>query len=381
MTPKHYPSLKAASEDKANADITKGVPTFKLDPRSIVVEAGFNGRPINMAHVAKLKLARTSGANMPPCVVEMVNGRVVMRDGHHRLYDVMEDIANGVDIRTIQCIEFKGNDAQRIMLMIGSQGGLQMSPLELGVQYAKLRSACGWSVKQIADGAGMSEQHVRDCIAFTQDANSDVQAMVTRGEVKGTTARKIIKQHGAAAGAVLAEALVVAKASGRDHVSPKHVAAPPPPKGITSQVLRTAGNSAVAELKERGVAAKKHLEAMLESPTLNPVLKQPLRLILDTMAGRKNVATEPTSIETGLWWLQELYSNTQASKRTRDAAKWFHDNLYNGNFVKGTATEAPSALSLEEAIQLDMDSDGDVQAERMCPEHAKLIVYLRRGAK
>ncbi len=381
MTTKHYPSIKAASEDKENADITKGVPTFKLDPRSIVVEPGFNGRPIDLAHVAKLKLARTNGATMTPCVVEMVNGRVVMRDGHHRLYDVMEDIGSGIDIKTIQCIEFKGNDAQRIMLMIGSQGGLVMTPLQLGVQYAKLKNACGWTIKQIADGAGMSAQHVHDCINFTTSANSDVLAMVERGEVKATAARAIVKQHGTNAGAVLAEALVVAKATGRDHVSLKHVAAPPPPKGLTPKVLKAAGNSAVAEFKERAKTAKLHLDAMLESPSLSPTVKAAISTVLDAIAGRKVTANAPTPIETGLFWLQELFMNTQAPKRMRDGARWFYDNLYNGNFVKGTDTPAPAALSLEEAIKLDMDTDGDVQAETMCSEHKALIVYLRSGKK
>jgi ParB family chromosome partitioning protein len=381
MTTRRYPSLKAASEDKDNAAITKSVTTFLADPREIVVEDGFNGRPINPVHVAKLKLARHNGAKMPPCVIEMVNNRMVMRDGHHRLYDVMEDIRDGIDIKGIQVIEFKGNDAQRIMLMIGSQGGLPMSPLELGVQYAKLRDGCGWTFKQIADGAGMSEQHVRDCVAFTQEANSDVQAAVARGEIKGTTARQLVKQHGDKAGEVIAAALVTAKMSGRDHVSLKHVATPPPAKGLTPRVLKTAGNSAVAELKARGLAAKLHLEAMLESPTLNPALKPPITLVLDAMAGRKNVAALVTPMETGLWWLKELAANTQASARTRAAAKWMHDNLYNGNFVKGTDAPAPSVLSLEDAIQMDMDSDGEIMAETMCAEHRAKIVYLRSGRK
>jgi len=378
-TDRKYPSLKAASEDKANDTISKGVTTFKLDPRSIVVEPGFNGRPIDPVHVAKLKLARTSGSTLPPCIVEMVDGRVVMRDGHHRLYDVMEDISNGIDIKTIQCIEFKGNDADRIVLMIGSQGGLKMTPLELGVQYGKLRNACGWTIKQIADRAGTSEQHVRDCIDFTVDANSDVQAMVSSGAVKATTARAVIKQHGAAAGAVLAEALVVARATGREHVSLKHVAAPP--KGITPAVLAKAGKSVVAEVKERQAATRTHLEAMRESPTLSPALKASIADVLDAIAGRKPSDNSPTKLETGMYWLQSLTTNTQVSKRMRDAATWFHENMRNGNFVKGTDAPPPSALSLEEAIQMDMDTDGDVMAESMCSEHRALIVYLRTGRK
>lgn len=358
------PSLKAAAELK-QAGFNKGVPTFNLNPRIIVVEDGFNGRPIDVLHVAKLKLARRSGAQMPPCVVEMVKGVPIMRDGHHRLYDVMGDIADGKDIKTIQCIEFKGVLSDRISLMLGSQGGLKMTPLQLGVQYKRLQTECGWTTRQIADDQGMSSQHVLDMIAFVNGAEYDVQKMVAAGEVKGTTAMRVVKKHGKDAGAVLAAGLVAAKAAGKNHVTPKNL-----------------GASYVTDMKKRAAECKAHLSAMLESPSLHQAVQRACTLVLDTMAGRKNDATEPTSLETGLFWLQELAANGQASVYVRNAARWFHDNLYNGAFVKGTAPETPGVMSVEDAIRMDMDSDGDVIAETfLSAEQRALIVWLRSGRK
>lgn len=56
------------------------------------------------------------------------------------------------------------------------------------------------------------------------NANSDVHSMVTRGEVSGSVAAKMVRQHGEGAGKVLAAAHADAKAKGKDKVMPKAVA-------------------------------------------------------------------------------------------------------------------------------------------------------------
>lgn len=371
MKAKNPPSLKAMAESKEFEGVSKSVPTFSVDPRKIQVKDGFNGRPIDLEHVAELRKARHSGAELPPVRLSVENGNITMVDGHHTLYGFMLDISEGIDIKSIPAMEFKGNDADRIMLMCNSQSGLKMTPLQLGVQYKNLITSCGWTVKQIADQRGKSDQHVSDMIALA-NSNSDVQAMVTRGEVSGKVALAIVKESkrtGTNAGARLAKAVDTAKAAGRTKVRAKDI---PDDK---------LGDSYVTQIKQRSKVVKAHLDSMIESPTVSPALRVAVGVVLDTMGGRKNEATAPTKLETGLYWLQELGGNKQCAEPLRKAAKWFHDNLYSGAFVKGTATPAPSIMSLEDAIKTEMESDGEVMAESLCPEQRALIVYLRSGVK
>ena len=49
-------SLKGMAEAKI-VGVNKSVPTFNVDPRIIKVREGFNGRPIDLAHVAEIKQA------------------------------------------------------------------------------------------------------------------------------------------------------------------------------------------------------------------------------------------------------------------------------------------------------------------------------------
>ncbi len=366
------------AESKAGG-VAKSVPTFALDPRVIEVEEGFNGRPIDLDHVQSIKTARRNGTQMPPVMVSVENGKVIMRDGHHRLYDIMGDIAEGIDIKTIQAIEFKGNDIDREFLMLNSQEGLKMTPLQLGIRYKLLVSAHGYTPKQIAERRGKSVQHVIDMIELANAPNV-VQAMVTAGQVAGAVARKVVKEHGANAASVLADGITAAQAAGKTKMTPKHLAKPPkPPKPAKVVADDKLGDSYVKAVVQREQMTKVHLASMIESPSVNPTVRVAVKLVLDTMGGKKVEATEPTKLETGLYWLQELAANKSASEGVRAGARWFHDALKQGQFVKGTAPVAPSIMPLHEAIENEMATDGSVMAETLCPEFAKLIVYLRNG--
>lgn len=368
-------SLKAFAEREDFEGVRKSVPTFSVDPRIIQVREGFNGRPIDLEHVATLKAARTNGVDLPPCIVAVTNGVIEMLDGHHRLYDVMQDIQAGIDIKSIQCLEFKSqNMADRIMLMVGSQSGLAMTPLQLGVQYKNLVNGCGWSEKDVATKRGRSVQHVKDMIQLS-NSNYDVQALVTSGQVAGKTALAAVKAQkngGADAGTVLAAAVKAAQAGGKTKATGKHVKTVP---------LAKLGDSFVQQHAANVKVAKGFLAGMIESPSINPAVRQAVQIVIDTIGGKPNDATAPTKLETGLYWLQELAANKQGSERVRAAARWFHDNLYSGAFVKGTAGAQPSVMALEDAIKTEMESDGEVMAESLCPEHAALIVYLRKGVR
>jgi len=216
-----FVSLKVAAEDKHNPAVSK-VTSFAVDPRVLEVEEGFNARPLNADHVAEMSLALRNGAIFPPLEVRVDGGHILIVDGHHRHAAALDAIAKGFDIKTLDVRHFRGNDADRVAHMITSASGLALTPLQLGVQYRKL-IGFGWTEAQIANRRGKSGQHVKDMIQLAE-ANSDVHQAINAGQITGTAALKMVKQHGSKAGAVIQEGLEHAKAEGKDKVTPRALA-------------------------------------------------------------------------------------------------------------------------------------------------------------
>lgn len=217
QTGKAHVSLKTMAEGKVEG--VQKTTQFQLDPRIIEIEDGFNARPLDPEHVASFKLAYKSGATLPALFVRVDAGRVVLVDGHHRLAAVMELIAEGVEVLRIDCMQFRGNDAERITLMLTTAQGKHLTPLEQGIQYKKL-TGYGWGVREISAKVGKSEQHVNGMIDLA-NANSDVHGLVKGGKVAAHVALSVVKKHGDAAGKVLADHLEKATASGQKKVTNK----------------------------------------------------------------------------------------------------------------------------------------------------------------
>lgn len=230
----HMASLKAAAEDKNNPSVSKTT-AFAVDPRVLVVEPGFNARPLNADHVASLSLALRNGAVFPPLEVRVDNGQILIVDGHHRHAAAMDAIEKGFDIKALDARHFRGNDIERVAHMITSAGGLALTPLQLGIQYRKL-IGFGWNEKQIADRVGKTVVHVRDSITLAE-SNSDVHQHINDGSVSGTAALEAVKQHGSKAGAVISQALQQAKAEGKTKVTPALLAKQQAKKSLSDKQI------------------------------------------------------------------------------------------------------------------------------------------------
>ena len=316
-------SLKVLAERKTEG-VNKST-QFKVNQRIINVVPGFNGRPIDPEHVKSIKAAKLAGAVFPPLFVNVDDGRIDLVDGEHRLTADLELIAEGHEIGPVDCMQFKGSNMDRIEHMIGSGSGSKpLTPLQLGVQYRNLLNM-GRTVKAIADRTGKSSQHVNDMVKLAE-SNSDVQAMVTRGDVAATEALKVVKKHGSGAGKVLAEGLVTAKAAGKAKVTAKTIK--PKEKGLTPAVLANAGKSIIVKVASNNQTAQAHMAAMFDSPSITPVVKDAIKTVLGAM-------------------------NTPAAQ----------------------------IMSLVDAIRAEIESEGLVMAETSCPEHADLIVHLRASGQ
>lgn len=212
-------SLKVLAERKV--DGVQKTTQFKVHPKILEFEEGFNARPIDRDHVASLKTSYLAGVGWGTIEVRVDDGRVIVVDGHHRTVAACELIDEGHDIAGIDASQFRGGDADRIIRMLTSAQGLAVTPLQMGVQYRKLINF-GWDIKKISAHVGKTPSHVGEMIKLAE-SNSDVQRMVEAKEVAAHTAVKAIRKHGEKAGAVLSGELEKAKASGKSKVTAKTI--------------------------------------------------------------------------------------------------------------------------------------------------------------
>ncbi|MDH5297878.1 MAG: ParB N-terminal domain-containing protein [Desulfobulbaceae bacterium] len=226
-------SLKVLAEAKAEG-VQKST-QFRVDPKIIEIEDGFNARPIDYEHVSAMKTSMLAGSILPPLFVRVENDRIIMVDGHHRLTAILQLIDEGHEIKRVDIMQFRGNDADRISHMLTSAQGKALTPLQMGIQYRKLE-AFGWDQGEIAKKVGKSRQHVHDMVLLAE-SNSDVQGMVARGEVAAHVAIDVLRKHGSEAGSVLAGHLDTAKAAGKNKVTNKTIRKAAPEADAAAEYL------------------------------------------------------------------------------------------------------------------------------------------------
>ncbi|MBC8641660.1 hypothetical protein IAG25_33075 [Caballeronia sp. EK] len=230
-------SLRAIADQK-----TLGVGKdniFKIDPRVIKIEQGFNIRfetPRRRAYIDDMKVAFRAGATFPPLRVRAEDGEVILVDGHNRLQMYQELIEEGAEILFVLCLEFRGNEAERVshMTATGKQG-LQILALEAGHGYRRLTN-WGWPVQQIATRDGVSDTYVEQCIMLAE-APIAIQQMIVREEVACHVVVDVLRKHGKRAHEVLVAGLERAKATGGKKVTTKTLNGPAIPRLVVDKVV------------------------------------------------------------------------------------------------------------------------------------------------
>ncbi len=250
-------------------------------------------------------------------------------------------------------------------------------------------------------------QHVKDAIRMTEQP-VELKSMIDSGVISAATAMKQVKKDGAkAAIATIKEGIVVAKG-----------------KPITQKVIDNLAKNVVSDAAKRTATASAHIAAMLDSPAFDGPTKAHLKAtqgLIDGVVHSVKVAPVPVKEIVGKWlaemkdnehsgikdaayllydalngkpvpvtgspgaeaymhmvWLQDMAANSN-KPQFRAAAHWFMAVL-NINRSNGDIAPAPSVLSFEEALRMEMESGGSVLAETLCPEQADLIKRVRGRA-
>jgi ParB family chromosome partitioning protein len=222
--------------NKDNDSIAK-TDLFKIDPRIIKEEPGFNTRGLFCDDywereevkegIQALANAYIKGEFVPPIVVKVVDGEVFVRDGHRRKRGMLQAISQGANIQKVDVIENKGDEVDQTALIVTSNSGEPLSPVERAAVYARLQSY-GLSDKEIADKVGKSAEHVRktrEIDMFPLNLKKLIQDKV----VSATLAQKLFDEHGTDAVSMIKEQVEESKDSdnARKKVTARTVAKTP----------------------------------------------------------------------------------------------------------------------------------------------------------
>ncbi|MDP3194380.1 hypothetical protein [Tabrizicola sp.] len=195
-------SLKAMAADKDNNAVKK-TDLWKVDPRVLVEVEGFNLRdyddPEVIAQIEAFADAYAAGRYVPALIVWTDDeGRISPVEGHLRRRGAMLAIERGHDLPYLECVGFKGSDAERIEVMLRSADGLQLRPLNTAIGYLRLHRK-GYTNQEIAQKMHRTVARVEQLLLLGM-ANSDVHALVKSGKVSADAAIEAVRLHGEAAG-------------------------------------------------------------------------------------------------------------------------------------------------------------------------------------
>lgn len=200
--PKNLKDMAASKEVTG----VKKTDLYKIDPRQISEEEGFNIRqydtPEVEEHIENLTQAMLAGSFIPPVLVRTDGtGKVLLIDGHCRHRAALRAIERGAKDLMLTAVNFRGSDVERIEIMLRSGEGLKFTPMEIAKGYLRLKRM-NISTADIAKSVGKSLSHVEQYLMLAT-ANHDVQQMVEKGEVSATVAIQTVRKEGENAGKTL----------------------------------------------------------------------------------------------------------------------------------------------------------------------------------
>lgn len=186
---------KQSSDDSINTE--RGM--FSVDIDQLKEEEGFNPRDYNdpntEKHIENLAQAYTSGDIMPPpLMVKVVDGEILVRDGHCRLRGAKLARERGADVRRLQVIEFKGDEIDQTALILTSNSGKKLTQLEAAKVFQKMKNL-GLNEAKIGAKVGISGQRVRQMLALI-DLPVEYKQLINEEKVSPTLAAEVYNAEG-----------------------------------------------------------------------------------------------------------------------------------------------------------------------------------------
>jgi ParB-like chromosome segregation protein Spo0J len=218
-------SVKAASAGHKSSDL------WKMPIDEIYEIPGFNVRVRGPAFEARVRaiadsiLADGFHVNKPLAVFPMRLGDksvFAVYDGYTRLAAARLARSEGANISVLPCVSAPEGTSQEdlTVALYTDNTGEPLAPYELALVCKRL-VGFGWELEAVCKRLSISEKYVHDLLLVVA-APKSVRDLVAGGRVSLGEATKILRQHGAQAGAVLQAMVERAQAEGKTAATGKH---------------------------------------------------------------------------------------------------------------------------------------------------------------
>ena len=264
-------SLKALAAD-ADTPGVKKTDLYRVAPHLLHETEGFNLRDYNdpdvVSHIEAFANSYLNGAYVPPLVVRVDDsGNVTIVEGHCRRRGALLAVERGAEVAFLDCLPFKGNDIERVEVMLRSAEGLKLKPLAIAEGYLRLHRM-GHTNSLSAKRQNKTVAHVEQMLLLA-NANSDVHKLVRSGAVAAYAAIEALRAHGEKAGQFLSGKVDEAQSTGKKTVTRKDVKEWLPPRKIVGGmfnslhgVVNTFNSKKRRELAELEKLAPEQLKGM-----------------------------------------------------------------------------------------------------------------------
>lgn len=211
---------------------TKRTDIYQIDPRNIVVVAGFNARKDFALDELKEQI-RKQGVLNPITVIpfkdENGNEKYRLVDGERRYRAVMALLEEGADIRRVKAMYLPKNTKEEDLLIqqLMRNEGKQFTEIELANLFYRFKDQFGYTQTEIADKFGKKASFVSRCLSLL-DLPVEIIAKIESGEISADAARSIVSQNKdneQAQVEAVSNAVKEAKAKGKKTATAKDVAA------------------------------------------------------------------------------------------------------------------------------------------------------------
>ena len=236
---------------------------YQIDPLLVEEEDGFNLRyyddPKVIEHIEAFCDSFRQGRYVPPMVVRALqDGRIVVIEGHCRRRGLRMAIARGAHIPLVSVIPFRGNDVERVEVMLRSAQGLKLEALDIARGYQRLRDM-GFSTADIALSQNKSPARVERLLLLAQ-ADPQVHELVRGNQVSPDAAIEALLAHGEVAAEVLGRKLNEAWRQGRARLTKAAPRKTRPPRKTVEKVfagVETAMAHLSPDLRKRAAALQR----------------------------------------------------------------------------------------------------------------------------
>lgn len=203
-----------------NKDTRNGIAvnkTFMVPIDILIVEDGKNVRQTDQEHVEYFAKCWEEGEPLPALTVRSTDKGIVITDGHHRYFGAMLANERGTEVVRIECKEFTGSIADEIAFMVTSSQGKQLTPVERGNAYLRLKNQ-GWTNDEIASKVKRSISDVQQHLSLISCSPAIIEK-VNNGEMSYAMGIELQRIHGDKAAEVAGEAMEKAKAAGKNKIT------------------------------------------------------------------------------------------------------------------------------------------------------------------